>query len=172
MRRRKLQETNVRRKQAEKELHRKRTLQGMRAHSIQANPDYSSDDDFEYYRREVGVEPSDELLLSKPKRAKYDLSDNRGSKPNFNDSDLNERNEFSDNKYRKFNQRDGFKSRQKNGFQTRERTGFKHSQDDKGKFQGKSFQRGKFGSKFDSRAKPNRGGKVPGGKVYRVRKKI
>ena len=144
----------------------------MRAHSIQANPDFSSDDDFEYYRREVGVEPGNELLLSKPKRAKYDLSDNHGNKQNFNDTSMNEKKEFSVNKNRNIFRRDGFKSREKNGFQTSKRTGFKHNQDDKGKFHGKRFQRGKFGNKFESRDKPNRGGKTPGGKVYRVRKKI
>ena len=144
----------------------------MHAHNIQTNPEFSSDDDFEYYRREVGVEPSNELLLSKPKRVKYDESDTHSNRGNLNETSVNARKEIFDKKDGKFNPQRGFKSRQENGFQTRKRSGFKHSQEDSGKFKRRGFQRENFGNKFGSRDKPKRGGKAPGGRVYRVRKKF
>ncbi|KAI6647129.1 Suppressor of SWI4 1-like [Oopsacas minuta] len=157
-RRRKLQEANVRRKEEEKQIHRKRTLAGMRAHN-QKDTEYSSDDDFEYYRQEVGEDPSNELLLSKAKRVKFDTNngdfsdDEQSKRPNFRSGKSSFRGGKRDfggaeRKFHGGNKRN-FHENGKVGRIDRHR-GFKKSENGS-QFRAKSYFQGREGSNFRDR---------------------
>ena len=148
---------NVRRKQAEKELHRKRSLEGMQAKNLADPAQYSSDDDYEYYRQEVGAEPSQELMLSKTKRPNYEKpfrQKNDEFKSKFvSGKEKWRKRGFSDDKKRNFTAANKFDDRRKIS-----------------KFGTDNNRRHKFSKKFGSKAKSIQSRKVSGGKVFRIRK--
>ena len=150
----------------------------MRAH----NQDYSSDDDYEYYRQEVGERPSDELLLSNPKRVKFDTEDGEehfnGRKSNFRGGRNfrgREGNYRGGGRKRNFQEnnsagRDNFVDRGSgSGFKFRKgRFNNKGDRNNQRNFSGKKFESGNDRGANSKFSKPR---KVPGGRVFRVRKK-
>eukprot|EP00730_Choanoeca_flexa_P018196 TRINITY_DN8839_c0_g1_i1.p1 TRINITY_DN8839_c0_g1~~TRINITY_DN8839_c0_g1_i1.p1 ORF type:complete len:441 (+),score=106.02 TRINITY_DN8839_c0_g1_i1:1025-2347(+) len=68
IKRKKQQDANIKRKEAEKKAHRERSLAGQKKPQEEGTtPMYESDDDAEYYRSELGQEPPKELGLSQHK---------------------------------------------------------------------------------------------------------
>lgn len=180
------QDENVKRKQKEKEDHKQKSIEGMQkkkgvtesqrlmelanAESQHADMDQDNeDDDADYYRQEVGVEPEKDLFSRNPKKRRSDEDGPRGFKKMRLDKKILKKFQGKQQDPNKQNRQDGkrpFKSNQDGGrkFQSDQRGGRKFQGDQKGgrKFQsdqkgGRKFQNdNKGGRKFQN---DNKGGR-------------
>ncbi|XP_060074843.1 suppressor of SWI4 1 homolog [Ylistrum balloti] len=122
--RKKIQNDNVRKKEAAKEEHKQKSLAGMKKENQDEGEDEEEIDDADYYKQEVGVEPEPELFSGTNSKRKH-RSESEGppkkkireSKPLDGNTKKNERTDSKFDKNRNFKVKDtDKKSKGKSGF--------------------------------------------------------